>query len=110
MNREDLLRRTKRFSLEIICLVEGLPKSRISDVLGHQLLRAGTSVGAHYRAACRARSRTDFIAKLGIVKEEMDETRCWLELLAERGLLSAEILAPLTPLPAAPFLLFRTPQ
>jgi four helix bundle protein len=77
----DLKERTKRFALEIIKLVEGLPKSKVSDVLGTQILKSGTSVGANYRSACRARSRADFISKMGIVEEEVDETLYWLELL-----------------------------
>lgn len=65
----------------IIKLVEILPKNRIAYVIGGQLLRSGTSVGANYRAACRARSKADFISKMGIVEEEIDETLYWLELL-----------------------------
>lgn len=72
MNTEVLKQRTKRFGLDIIRLVDALPKGRTSDVIGRQLLRAGTSVGANYRAACRGRSRTDFISKAGIVIEEAD--------------------------------------
>ena len=67
--------------MRIIRLVEGLPRSRTADVLGKQLLKAGTSVGANYRAACRAKSPADFISKMGIVEEEADETIYWMELL-----------------------------
>jgi four helix bundle protein len=70
---DDLKKRTKAFALRIIGLVERLPKTRTAAVLGMQLLKSGTSVGANYRAACRGRSRADFIAKMGIVEEEADE-------------------------------------
>jgi four helix bundle protein len=82
----DLTGRTKAFALAIIRLVEGLPRSRAVDVIGRQLLRAGTSVAANYRAACRARSRKEFVAKLGIVEEEADESEFWLEMLSDSGL------------------------
>ncbi len=68
MTRDELMARTKVFALAIVDLVEGLPRGRTAEVLGTQLLRAGTSVGANYRAACRARSRKEFIAKMGIVE------------------------------------------
>src|SRR5262245_28558809 len=67
-NSDEMKTRTKRFGLRVIRLVESLPKSRVADVLGRQLLRSGTSVGANYRASCRARSRAEFQAKLGIVE------------------------------------------
>ena len=73
-------------------LVKALPQSRTSDVIGRQLLRSGTSVGANYRAACRARSRADFVAKLKIVEEECDESLYWLELLIESGEIQADML------------------
>jgi four helix bundle protein len=76
-------------------LADGLPKQRVADVIGRQLLRAGTSVGANYRAACRARSRAEFIAKLGIVEEEADECLYWLDLLSESGTVHEEPLSPL---------------
>ncbi len=81
MNQEELKERTKQFALEIIRFTESLPKTRTADVLGGQLLRAGTSVGANYRSACRARSVADFISKMGIVEEEADESMYWMELL-----------------------------
>jgi len=90
MRNEDLKERTRKFALEIIRLVENLPKNRIADVLGRQILRSGTSIGANYRAACRARSRADFISKMGIVEEEADETEYWLELLVEAELVPQE--------------------
>ncbi|MGO8819056.1 MAG: four helix bundle protein [Terriglobia bacterium] len=77
--------RTKRFALEIIRLVDSLPRSRVGDVVGRQLLRSGTSVGANYRAACRGKSALDVVAKLGIVEEEADESIYWLELLVDGG-------------------------
>jgi len=89
MRNEDLKVRTKGFAIEIIKLVKTLPKNRLADVLGKQLLRSGTSVGANYRAACRARSRADFISKMGIVEEEVDETAYWLELLLEAELVTS---------------------
>jgi four helix bundle protein len=79
----DLKQRTKDFALRIIKLVESLPKTRTSEVLGKQLLRSGTSVGANYRAACRSRSPAEFQAKMGIVEEEADECGYWIELLTE---------------------------
>ena len=74
MNCENLKRRTKKFGLDVIRLVEKLPKDEVSRILGRQLLRSGTSVGANYRAACRAKSSADFISKLGNVEEEADES------------------------------------
>ncbi len=95
MNREDLRRRTKEFAIKIIALVASLPKNRTTDVIGYQLLKSGTSIGANYREACRARSRADFISKIGIVEQEADETLYWLELLAEMDLLAHDVLKPL---------------
>ena len=81
--KRDIQYRTKQFALRIIRLVEGLPKNKVTDVIGRQLLKSGTSVGANYRAACRAKSKADFIYKLGIVEEEADESLFWLEILVE---------------------------
>jgi four helix bundle protein len=86
MGARRLAGSTRAFASAIVALVEELPRGRVADVIGLQLLRAGTSVGANYRSACRARSRREFIAKMGIVEEEADEAGFWLELLAERGL------------------------
>ena len=83
MTQQELKRRTKQLALRVINLVESLPPTKTSSVLGKQLLRSATSVGANYRAACRAKSTADFIAKLAIVEEEADESIYWLELLAE---------------------------
>jgi four helix bundle protein len=82
--------------LRIINMVESLPKGRTAEVIGRQLLRAGTSVGANYRAACRAKSPADFIAKMGIVEEETDETIYWLELLVKSGLIQENDIKDLT--------------
>ena len=86
METRDLKQRTKEFALRIIRLVESLPRGKITDVIGKQLLRSGTSVGANYRSACRAKSTADFISKMGTVEEEADESIYWMELLIESGL------------------------
>jgi four helix bundle protein len=92
---QDLKKRTKRFALDVIRFVEGLPKGMTCEVLGRQLLRAGTSVGANYRAACRAKSTADFISKMGNVEEEADECGYWMELLVEDGKIRLDCAAPL---------------
>ncbi len=86
----DLKKRTKKFALEIILLVNELPKSTIGFELGKQLLRSGTSIGANYRSAQRGRSKAEFISKLSIVQEEADETIFWLELLHESGTMDTD--------------------
>jgi four helix bundle protein len=91
----DLLDRTKQFALEIIKFWEGLPKDETSRVLGRQLLRSGTSVGANYRAAHRAKSKPDFISKMGTVLEEADESGYWIELLSDAGKVGPATSAPL---------------
>ena len=95
MTRVRLVACTRAFASAVVGLVEGLPRGRAADVIGVQLLRAGTSVGANYRAACRARSRKEFIAKMGIVEEEADESQFWLELLLERGPVDPQRASPL---------------
>src|SRR5213595_2703952 len=92
-NEPDLKKRTKTFALRILKLVDALPKTTAGRALASQVVRSGTSVAANYRAACRARSTADFIAKMGIVEEEGDETLFWLELLEESELVSATKLA-----------------
>jgi four helix bundle protein len=92
MGEYDLKKRTKAFALRIIKLVESLPSGKTADVIGKQLLKCGTSVGANYRASCRAKSQADFIAKMGIVEEEADESIYWMELLVESGLVRQELL------------------
>lgn len=74
MNADEMKKRTKQYALRIIRLVQSLPPGRMSDIIGGQPVRAGTSVGSNYRAACRVRSRADLINKLGIVEEEADES------------------------------------
>jgi len=83
---QDLVQRAKTFALDIIRLSTQLPKTSEARVLGRQIIRSGTSVAANYRAACLARSRAEFIAKIGTVVEEADETVFWLELLIESGI------------------------
>jgi four helix bundle protein len=95
MNKEEFKKRTKLFSLRVIKLVESLSNGRIETILGNQLLRSGTSVGANYRSACRAKSTADFIFKMSIVEEEADETIYWMELLIEAGLLERDRLEKL---------------
>jgi|SRR5579864_267798 len=93
--RDDLKTRTKAFALRVVRLYKALPHREEARVIGRQLLRSGTSVGANYRAACRGRSRAEFVAKLGVVLEEADETVFWLELLQESDIVGAQRLAPL---------------
>ncbi len=88
MTSDEFKERTKAFALRIIHLVDSLPTSRTAGIIGGQLLRAGTSVGANYRAACRARSSADFTAKMGIVEEECDESAYWMELLIEADIMT----------------------
>ena len=86
MNEQEFKKRTKELALRVIKLVSSLPKNAVSEVIGKQLIRSGTSVGANYRAACRARSTADLIAKLRIVEEEADECLYWMELIVEAKL------------------------
>ncbi len=95
MNTEELKQRTKQFGLRCIKVVESLPNTRTSDVLGRQLLRSATSVGANYRSACRAQSKPTFISKIAIAIEEADESQFWLEMIVEAGLLSQKKLTAL---------------
>ena len=95
MNAEELKKRTKLFALRVLKLVAALPKNVQGRVVGDQLVRAGTSVASNYRAACRGRSRAEFVAKLGIVVEEADESAFWLELIIESSLLRAKLVQPL---------------
>lgn len=91
----DLRDRTRAFALATIHFVETLPKTQTATIIGRQLLRSGAPVGANDRAARRARSTADVIAKLGIVEEEIDECACWLELLREGGIVPRERIVPL---------------
>jgi four helix bundle protein len=83
------------FGLRVIRLVESLPKSQTARVIGSQLVRSGTSVGANYRSALRGKSRADFIAKMGIVEEECDETLYWMQMLIEAGVMKRSRLTEL---------------
>lgn len=95
MNPEDMKLRTKSFALSVIKAVNSLPKGKETDVIGRQSLKSGTSVGANYRAACRAKSTADFINKMSIVEEEADESGFWMELLIESGLTTDQRLGEL---------------
>jgi four helix bundle protein len=95
MTERELLQRTKQFALRIFKLVGVLPQTIQGRAVAAQLIRSGTSVAANYRAACRARSKPEFIAKLGVVEEEADESAFWLELIIETGLLRPAKVTPL---------------
>ncbi len=84
---EELKKRAKQFAIRVVKLFQGLSKTDEARVLGKQVLRSGTSVAGNYRAVCRARSKAEFIAKIGVVVEEIDETIFWLELLVETGIM-----------------------
>ncbi|MEG4589347.1 four helix bundle protein [Microcoleus sp. MOSTC5] len=92
MNEQEFKQRTKQLALRVIKLVSSLPKNTVSEVIGKQLIRSGTSVGANYRAACRARSTADLIAKLRRVEEEADECLYWMELIVEAKLVDVDNL------------------
>ncbi|MGE0042957.1 MAG: four helix bundle protein [Vicinamibacterales bacterium] len=95
MNPKQLQDRTRQFAVDAIRLCRGLPGTLDARHIGHQLLRSATSVAANYRAACRARSRAEFVAKIGIVIEESDEALFWLEMLSLAGLAPPPSLEPL---------------
>lgn len=95
MATRDLKERTRSFAVRIVRLCRSLPKTMESKIIGAQLLRCGTSVGANYRAVCRARSRAEFAAKLGIVIEEADEAVFWLEVLSDTAIIKKEQLREL---------------
>jgi four helix bundle protein len=95
MDADELKLRTKEFALRVLKLVAALPKNVEGRAIANQLVRSGTSVAANYRSACRARSRAEFIAKLGIVLEEADETLLWLELIVAAKVLSPKRVEPL---------------
>ena len=92
---EDLRKRTKAFALRIIRMYSSLPKQQVAQVLGKQVLRSGTSIGAHYREANRARSDAEFLSKIRLALQELDETAYWLELLVESEIMSAAKLSDL---------------
>lgn len=95
MNDVELKARTKQFALKIMKLAGALPETANGRAIGNQLIRSGTSVGANYRAACRARSKAEFISKIGIVEEEADESAFWLELIIESSLMDEKTVLPL---------------
>jgi four helix bundle protein len=95
MREIDLLARTKKFALRIIKLVDSPPKTLAGRTIGGQLIRSGTSVSANYRAACRGRSKAEFIAKLGLVEEEADESCHWLEMIIEAELMEERLVKDL---------------
>jgi four helix bundle protein len=95
MTTDELKARTKQFALRIIKLVAAMPKNIEGRAIANQLVRCGTSVAANYRSACRARSRVEFVAKLGVVLEEADETQLWLELIIEAKLIPVKRVQPL---------------
>ena len=95
MKGDELKERTKQFALRIMKLVDALPNTVAGRVIANQIMRSGSSVGANYRAACRARSNAEFISKLGTVLEESDETEFWLELIMDGELLPSEKVEPL---------------
>jgi four helix bundle protein len=95
MTKEEMKARTKKYALRVIKAVQSLTENRVANVLGSQLLRSGTSVGANYRAACRAKSTADFVNKLKIVEEEGDESLFWMELLIESGIAPRQRLGDL---------------
>jgi four helix bundle protein len=89
MDKFELQTRTKQFALRTLKLAEALPRTRSGNIVANQLGRCATSVGANYRSACKARSRAEFIAKIGVVEEEADESGFWMEIVMEGGLLKA---------------------
>ena len=95
MTEKELLQRTKTFALRVIKLVNALPNSTSGRAIGNQLFRSGTSVAANYRAACRGRSLTEFISKLGIVEEEADESCLWMELIIEAEIMEGKLVTSL---------------
>ena len=95
MSSFDLKARTKKFAVTVVNLVKTFPEKKVYWIIGDQVLRAATSVGANYRAACRSKSKNDFSYKINIVLEEADETCFWLELLEEAELVDPKIIKPI---------------
>ena len=95
MNADELKKRTKQFALRILKLVAALPNTVTGRAIGGQLVRAGTSVGANYRPACRGRSKAEFVAKMGTCEEEGDESAYWMEVIIEGELLKRNQVEPL---------------
>ena len=95
MTTEELKQRTKSFAVRVTRLVDALPNTIKGRAIANQIMRSATSIGANYRAACRARSRAEFIAKIGVVEEEADETAFWLELIVDTDLCGQSQIEPL---------------
>ena len=95
MDKETFKARTKSFALRVMNMIDNLPNNTKGRIIADQIMRSATSVAANYRAACRGRSRAEFISKLGTVLEEADETGLWLELIADDGLLPRKRISPL---------------
>jgi four helix bundle protein len=95
MTPDELRARTKSFALRVVKLYRSLPRTADAQVIGKQLLRCGTSVAANYRASCRARSRAEFAARIGVVVEEADESGFWLEMLSDAGIVQMALLKEL---------------
>jgi four helix bundle protein len=95
MTPDEMKARTRAFALRIIRLAESLPNTPTANVIRNQILRCGSSVGANYRAACRGKSKPDFVSKMGIVEEEADETMYWIELLIDAGIVKRSRVADL---------------
>jgi four helix bundle protein len=95
MDSKELEERTKRFSVNVIQFVSGFPRNKAADVVGYQLLKSATSIGANYREATRAESKADFIHKIGVVEKEANETLYWLELVQETIATNTTIIEPL---------------
>ena len=95
MNEQEMKQRTKQFALDVLQLVSLLPRTIEGRIIANQLGRSGTSVGANYRAACRAKSKADFVSKLAIVEEESDESCYWLELIRDGNMLSKDQIDPI---------------
>ena len=95
MNAAELRQRSKIFSLRVLRLVGALPNNVQGRAIGSQLIRSGMSVGANYRAACKARSKAEFVAKIGVVEEEADESVFWMELIVESGMLREKVVESL---------------
>jgi four helix bundle protein len=95
MTEKKMLRRLKAFALRVMKLVDALPRTTAGWTIGGQLIRSGTSVSSNYRAACRGRSKAEFVAKLGVVEEEADESAHWMELIMEGGLLEERLVVDL---------------
>ncbi len=95
MTPEELKKRTKTFAISAIRLGDSLPSTRSGNIVANQFIRSATSVGANYRAACRARSDADFASKIGITLEEADESVFWMEIVAESGMKPVQQIAPL---------------